>query len=763
MKNYKDLYDKYKIKYLNLKNSIGGEFIYNRNITLRQKFLITKLHLTQLGKNNLELIKTKVSNFIEKYRSLNSGKVPFESQYNIKGCPIPNKLQVYKNINRVTNIDPVGGYELKNNKTIFEMCSENLSEIIRTQQTKLFISYYDETEQISNINLQTLNYLGYFLLPFYYEKEQDENKMFYVFLLFIKDGIIQIFRPNGKYLCPNTFCEYNNFLEYQLDYLKYFSTNSSVYTYKFQNLILFSHYSLEEMKSLLLREDLPPNLRDIISSGLIDGVIHNFKFVSNSDFIKKHFRILKENSKKQHYNKKKFITRPGTPFDNNFLDDIIPELHRLLPECKSHSSLGNIKFFFRDLDTCIRLINAKISDKSKHVTKEILDKHIQELKDILQERGFININHDDDVKTSDNLWFKMIEQNSLVKQEKIDKFFSERNTLLRDPDKQENYKKLFKVDNIDRLFELYSLSGDDCNSIDRPLLYSNKDYTSDVEEDITKIQPFLPDLIEKTIEYRTTHTDTIKSNILARRMVVIATSNHHKTENEFKNQKYTSLITRETELISNSKQFLYFPFWTISDRHVINSQLRWNLLYNKIIIQCNEFKDMIFPFVIIFDNSISRYKITEPEKIIFLGYFQIYFKTKNNNKILHTYYIFYHLEKSHLEIVSEYGNQIRINQSLSDKMTITYVEIFMIYYENEDKHFYCHPTKQGHYFFSKLSLTEIKEKIKEKFSEDKIKSLSLTEQQYIKETVIPFFYDLEEYEMIMTDTKNINFIKKRII
>lgn len=763
MKNYKDLYDKYKIKYLNLKNSIGGEFNYRQNIKSIKYFLITELHLTKLGNDNLQLIKNEVSNFIENYHSLNPEKVPFESQYNIKGCPIPNKLQVYKNINRVTNIDPVGGYELKNNKTIFEMCSKNLSEIIRTQQTKLFISYYDETEQIRNINLQKLNYLGYFSLPFYYEKERDENKMFYVFLLFIKDGIIQIFRPNGKYLCPNTFCEYNNFLEYQLDYLKYFSTNSSVYTYKYENKILFSHYSLEEMKELLSRVDLSAKQKEELNiiPHLIDGVIHNYKFVSNSDFIKEHFRILKHNSKKQHYNKKKFITRPGSKFNNYFLDDIVTpvKLNCYLDECKSHSSLGNIKFFFRDLDTCIRLIN----DKSKHVTREILDKHIQELKDILQERGFININHDDDVKTSDNLWFKMIEQNSLVKQEKIDKFFSERNTLLRDPDKQENYKKLFKVDNIDRLFELYSLSGDDCNSIDRPLLYSNKDYTSDVEEDITKIQPFLPDLIEKTIEYRTTHTDTIKSNILARRMVVIATSNHHKTENEFKNQKYTSLITRETELISNSKQFLYFPFWTISDRHVINSQLRWNLLYNKIIIQCNEFKDMIFPFVIIFDNSISRYKITEPEKIIFLGYFQIYFKTKNNNKILHTYYIFYHLEKSHLEIVSEYGNQIRINQSLSDKMTITYVEIFMIYYENNDKHFYCHPTKQEHYFFSKLSLTEIKQKIQEKFNDDKIASLSHKEQQYIKETVILFFYELEEYEMIMTDTKNINFIKKRII
>ena len=763
MKNYKDLYDKYKIKYLNLKNSIGGEFIYNRNITLRQKFLITKLHLTQLGKNNLELIKTKVSNFIEKYRSLNSGKVPFESQYNIKGCPIPNKLQVYKNINRVTNIDPVGGYELKNNKTIFEMCSENLSEIIRTQQTKLFISYYDETEQISNINLQTLNYLGYFLLPFYYEKEQDENKMFYVFLLFEKDGIIQIFRPNGKYLCPNTFCEYNNFLEYQLDYLKYFSTNSSVYTYKFKNIILFSHYSLEEMKSLLLREDLPPNLRDIISSGLIDGVIHNYKFVSNSDFIKKHFRILKENSKKQHYNKKKFITRPGTPFDNNFLDDIIPELHRLLPECKSHSSLGNIKFFFRDLDTCIRLINAKISDKSKHVTKEILDKHIQELKDILQERGFININHDDDVKTSDNLWFKMIEQTSLVKQEEIDKFFSERKIILRDPANEELYKKLFKVNDIDDLFKLYSSSGERCNSMEKPLLYSNKDYTSNVEEDITKIQPFLPDLIEKTIEYRTTHTDTIKSNILARRMAVIAPLKHHQdVTTEFLNQTYISAINSMTQYIPDSRKFLYFPWWTKVDRDI--SKLQWTLLYNKIFIQCN-FKDMIFPFIIIFDNKKypkSRYIIMKSDKLIFLGYFQIYFKTKNNNKILHTYYIFYHIEENRFDFISEYGNEIRIDQSLSDKMTITYVEIFMIYYENKEKHFYCHSSKPGHYFFSKFTLDEIKQKIQNKFSDEKIKSLLSKERTYIIQNVIPFFNELEEYVMIMTtDTKNINFVKKK--
>ena len=100
MKNYEDLYNKYKIKYLNLKNSIGGNFIYNDgNIKSSQCFLITELHLTNSGIHNLELIKLKVSNFIEKYKSLNSGEVPFESQYNIKGCPIPNKLQVYKNIN----------------------------------------------------------------------------------------------------------------------------------------------------------------------------------------------------------------------------------------------------------------------------------------------------------------------------------------------------------------------------------------------------------------------------------------------------------------------------------------------------------------------------------------------------------------------------------------------------------------------------------------------------------------------------------------
>jgi hypothetical protein len=753
MKNYKDLYDKYKIKYLNLKNSIGGKFIYNNGkIESRQKYLTTELHLTQLGKNNLELMKTKVSNFIEKYKSLNLGTVPFESQYNIKGCPIPSKIRVDKNITNVKNLSLTGGHQLINDKSIFDMCSiaTNLEQVVQNPEP-LFISYYDERAPINNINLERLNYLGYFSLPFYYEKD----KMFYVFLLFEKNGIIQIFRPNGKYLCPNTFCEYKNFFEYQLDYLKYFSTNSSVYTYKFQNLILFSHYSLEEMKQLLLRPDLPTNFKDNIIPHLIDGIIHDFKFVSNTDFIIKHFEILKKN-----VNKKKFITRPDSPFNNKFIDGIVPDLHTLLSECKSYSSLGNIKFFFIDLDACIGLINAKISDPAKYVSREILDEHIQKLKDILQEKEFININHDDDIKTSGSYWSKMIEQTSLEKKETIDKFFRERNTLLREPDKQEDYKKLFKVKNIDEIFELYSSSVDYCNSIDRPLLYSNKDYTSAIEDDITQIQPFLPDLIEKTIEYKTTPTDTIKSNILARRIFVIATSNHHKTENEFKNQEYISLITGETELISNSKQFLYFPFWTISDRHVINSQLRWNLLYNKIIIQCNEFKDMIFPFVIIFDNSISRYKITEPEKIIFLGYFQIYFKTKNNNKILHTYYIFYHLEKSHLEIVSEYGNQIRINQSLSDKMTITYVEIFMIYYENREKHFYCHPTKEGHYFFSKLSLTEIKKTIKEKFSEEKIKNLSSAEQKYINEIVIPFFDQLEEYEMIMTDTKNINFIKK---
>ena len=204
MKNYKDLYDKYKIKYLNLKNSIGGDFIYNTNITSSQEFLITELHLTNSGNHNLELIKTKVSNFIEKYKSLNSGEVPFESQYNIKGCPIPNKLQIYKNINRITNININGVYNLKNDKIIFKMCSENLDIYIKTKQTYLFISYYDEIDKISNINLQTLNYLGYFSLPFYYEKKEDENKMFYVFLLFEKQGIIEIFRPNGKYICHNT-------------------------------------------------------------------------------------------------------------------------------------------------------------------------------------------------------------------------------------------------------------------------------------------------------------------------------------------------------------------------------------------------------------------------------------------------------------------------------------------------------------------------------------------------------------------------------
>ena len=46
MKNYKDLYNKYKIKYLNLKNSIGGNFNYKQNIISSQRFLITELHLT---------------------------------------------------------------------------------------------------------------------------------------------------------------------------------------------------------------------------------------------------------------------------------------------------------------------------------------------------------------------------------------------------------------------------------------------------------------------------------------------------------------------------------------------------------------------------------------------------------------------------------------------------------------------------------------------------------------------------------------------
>ena len=140
----------------------------------------------------------------------------------------------------------------------------------------------------------------------------------------------------------------------------------------------------------------------------------------------------------------------------------------------------------------------------------------------------------------------------------------------------------------------------------------------------------------------------------------------------------------------------------------------------------------------------------------------MYFRTKNDSKILYTYYIFYHLEQSRLEIISQYGNEIRINQSIADKMSLIYVEIFMIYYENKNKHkhFYCHPFKPEHYFFSKFTLDEIKEKIKEKFSDDKITSLSPIEQKYIKDTVIPFFNELEEYEMNMTDTKNINFIKK---
>lgn len=152
----------------------------------------------------------------------------------------------------------------------------------------------------------------------------------------------------------------------------------------------------------------------------------------------------------------------------------------------------------------------------------------------------------------------------------------------------------------------------------------------------------------------------------------------------------------------------------------------------------------------------------EPEKLIFLGYFQMYFRTKNDSKILYTYYIFYHRDESRLEIISQYGNEIRINQSLADKFTITYLEIFMIYYENEKKHFFCHPRRQGHYFFSKFTLDEIKQKIQEKFNNDKITSLSHQEQQYIKIFVIPFYNKLEEYEMIMTETGNINFIKKRI-
>ena len=422
MKNYEDFYNKYKIKYLNLKNSIGGEFDYKKiNIKSIKYFLITELHLTASGETNLELIEAEVSNFIKNYHSLNPRKIPFESQYNIKGCIIPNKIIINKNIADVKNLSPTGGHELENNKTIFKMCRMSIeTELEKVVQNlnSLFISYYDERKPISNINLQRLNYLGYFSLPFYYEKE--ENKVNYVFLLFEEKGIIEIFRPNGKYICPNTFCEYNNFFEYQLDYLKYFSTNSSVYTYKFENLILFSHYSLEEMKQLFSRVDLSAKQEELnIIPHLIDGVIHNYKFVSNRDFIIEHFRILKENSEKQHYNKKKFITRPGSKFNNYFLDSIVgpAKLYRYLDECKSHSSLGNIKFFFKDLDTCSRFINSKnhclipglIPGPLKPlVTKKILDEHIQKLKDILQERGFININHDDDIETSDNLWSKML-------------------------------------------------------------------------------------------------------------------------------------------------------------------------------------------------------------------------------------------------------------------------------------------------------------------------------------------------------------------
>jgi hypothetical protein len=760
MKNYKDLYNKYKIKYLNLKNNIGGEFIYRRNITLIQDYSITKLRLTQLGATNLELIKTKVSNFIEKYNSLNSREVPFESQYNIKGCPIPNKITVDKNITHVNNLSATEGYQLKNNQSIFDMCTINLQRVVQNLDS-LFISYYDETEKISNINLKSSNYLGYFSLPFYKTEIDDEDKICYVFLLFKKDGIIQIFRSNGKYICSNTFCEYNNFFEYQLDYLKYFSTNSSVYTYKLDNLILFSHYSLEDMKSLLLREDLSAEQKEKLNiiPHLIDGVIHNYKFVSNTDFIINRFTILKQNIKEKKYNKKKYITRPDSEYNNHFIDTIYPNFNALLPECKSHSALGNIKFFFRDLDACISLINARISNIDKHITKQILDKNIDDLKKSLIDNNLININHDDDIETNDNLWFKVIKQTSLIKPNEINKFFRDREIILKDPANEDLYKKLFKVNDIDDLFKLYSSSGEQCNSMEKPLLYSNKDYTSVIEENITQIQPFLPDLIEKTIEYKQTPTDILKSNILARRITVIATSEHHKTENEFKNQKYHSVLNKKEELISDSRKFLYFPFWTLCDRDSINSDLRWNLLYNKILIQCN-FKDMIFPFIIIFDNKKSRYIIMESEKLIFLGYFQMYFRTKNNSKILYTYYIFYHLEERRLEIISQYGNEIRINQSLSDKFSITYLELFMIYYENEEKHFYYNHKRPEHYFFSKLSLTEIKRKIHEKFNDGKITSLSHQEQQYIKETVIPFFYELEEYEMIMTDTKNINFIKK---
>ena len=226
MKNYEDLYNKYKIKYLNLKNSIGGEFTYNdEKIKSSQNFLITELHLTASGETNLELIEAEVSNFIKNYHSLNPRKIPFESQYNIKGCIIPNKIIINKNIADVKNLSPTGGHELENNKTIFKMCRMSIeTELEKVVQNlnSLFISYYDERKPISNINLQTLNYLGYFSLPFYKTEEKKEDKKNYVFLLFEKYGIIEIFRSNGKYICSNTFCEYNNFFEYQLDYLKYF-------------------------------------------------------------------------------------------------------------------------------------------------------------------------------------------------------------------------------------------------------------------------------------------------------------------------------------------------------------------------------------------------------------------------------------------------------------------------------------------------------------------------------------------------------------
>jgi len=496
---------------------------------------------------------------------------------------------------------------------------------------------------------------------------------------------------------------------------------------------------------------------------LIDGVIHNYKFVSNTDFIKKRFEILKQNMKDGKYNKTKYVTRPGSSYNNQFIDTIYPDFNRLLPECKSHSALGNIKFFFRDLDECIPLINASISE-DKHITKQILDKNINDLKQSLIDNNLTNINHDDDIETSDNLWFQVLKQTSLIKKEEIDKFFSERENILTDPANKDLYKKLFKVDNINELFKLYSSSGDDCNSMEKPLLYSNKDYTSVIEEDITQIQPFLPDLIEKTIEYKQNNTDELKSNILATRIGVIAPLEHHRNleNNEFVNQTYESAVNNIKQIIPDSRKFLYFPFWTKVDRD--SSKLQWTILYNKIFIQCN-FKDMIFPFIIISDNEKypkSRYIIMEPEKLIFLGYFQMYFRTKNDSKILYTYYIFYHRDESRLEIISQYGNEIRINQSLADKFTITYLEIFMIYYENEKKHFFCHPRRQGHYFFSKFTLDEIKQKIQEKFNNDKITSLSHQEQQYIKIFVIPFYNKLEEYEMIMTETGNINFIKKRI-